>query len=462
MKKNIQNILLIITILILCTFIVLFSINYLNTDKIIIKSSKEQKQSNNSLALMYETTPETGEYQVSTDSAWPSTGYTFNSTLSKCENGSALTYDATTNKVKVQSTKSDKCYIYFDKNYLLPVVNSITENNVTSNSIAITVNTTVGTNPIKNYYFSNDNGITYVSTTSNNYTFSGLSVGTTYNVKIKVEDIISRYSEIFSKTVTTIGSFVTTLKSNYSTLGMDCHNGLANGANDNSYRFSGANPNNYVCFGPGATAAGQACPEENQYRIIGVFGDQVKLIKKISLGKKVWNSYELNTWTGSIMEKYLNGDYLTTLTPIWSNKIVTNTWQVGGMSEANGSAVPATVYNYEVGPNKANETFNGKIGLMYVSDYGFAASPSNWILKLYDEYKNCTANNWLFLGDDEWTISKVSSLGHNAFVIKWSGFIIYNYANFINGESGTRPSFYLQPSVNLNGGNGTAIDPYRV
>ncbi|MEG1506328.1 MAG: hypothetical protein RR478_02395, partial [Bacilli bacterium] len=199
MKKNIQNILLIITILILCTFIVLFSINYLNTDKIIIKSSKEQKQSSNSLALMYETTPESGEYQVSTDSTWPSTGYTFNSTLSKCENGSTLTYDATTNKVKVQSTKSDKCYVYFDK----------------------------------------------IQTIGN---------------KCKNQNMAS------------------CMKTNYQLdNNINFHNSsLANGANDNSYRFSGANPNNYVCFGPGATATGTVCPEENQYRIIGVFGNQVK------------------------------------------------------------------------------------------------------------------------------------------------------------------------------------------
>ena len=54
---------------------------------------------------------------------------------------------------------------------------------------------------------------------------------------------------------------------------------LANGAQDNSYRYAGANPNNYVCFGSTTTP----CPDENLYRIIGVLNDngeyQVKLIK---------------------------------------------------------------------------------------------------------------------------------------------------------------------------------------
>ena len=33
---------------------------------------------------------------------------------------------------------------------------------------------------------------------------------------------------------------------------------LANGAEDNSYRYAGANPNNYVCFGSTTTP----CPEK--------------------------------------------------------------------------------------------------------------------------------------------------------------------------------------------------------
>lgn len=49
-------------------------------------------------------------------------------------------------------------------------------------------------------------------------------------------------------------------------------------AGDNSYRFSGANPNNFVCFGPGATTNG-TCPNDNLYRIIGIFDEEAKLIK---------------------------------------------------------------------------------------------------------------------------------------------------------------------------------------
>ncbi|MEG1142929.1 MAG: DUF6273 domain-containing protein, partial [Clostridia bacterium] len=270
---KLSNIILVVLILFLTTFIVVFSINYLESDKTVIKSGKEIEQSSKSLALMLETTIASGEYKVSNDSIWSSTGYVFNSTLSKCENGSTLTYDNVTKKVKVQSNKSDKCYVYFDK----------------------------------------------------------------------------------------IPTFAEILIANNATIRMDHHTAiLANGANDGSYRFSGANPNNYVCFGPGATSAGTACPEENQYRIIGVFGSQVKLIKKTSLGNKVWDTNNVNNWAGSIMNSYLNGEYLNSLTSTWSNKIASNTWQVGGITGQYGYNSPAAAaYNYEVGTNKANVTFNG-------------------------------------------------------------------------------------------------------
>ena len=44
---------------------------------------------------------------------------------------------------------------------------------------------------------------------------------------------------------------------------------LTNGAQDYSYRYAGPNPNNFVCFGAGATTTG-TCPAGNLYRIIGL------------------------------------------------------------------------------------------------------------------------------------------------------------------------------------------------
>ena len=87
---------------------------------------------------------------------------------------------------------------------------------------------------------------------------------------------------------------------------------LANGAQDNSYRYSGANPNNYVCFGSDAAT----CPSDSLYRIIGVFENEVKLIKNTSYGNYAWDSGGSNTWNSSTkpdIRNTLNTTFLNTL-----------------------------------------------------------------------------------------------------------------------------------------------------
>src|SRR5699024_4762213 len=115
-----------------------------------------------------------------------------------------------------------------------------------------------------------------------------------------------------------------------------------NGAQDNSYRYSGANPNNYVCFG----ATGADCQnEDNQYRIIGVFNNQVKLIKATSYGEYVWErdwDTQGNTWDGTTKPDIyttLNTTYYNTLGSEWQNLIAETTWQVGGMDYSSTNTV---------------------------------------------------------------------------------------------------------------------------
>ncbi len=72
-------------------------------------------EDSNTLALKLETAPGSGIYEESPTTSWPGDGYIFNAELSRCENGSILTYDANTNSVTVDASISDKCYIYFDR-----------------------------------------------------------------------------------------------------------------------------------------------------------------------------------------------------------------------------------------------------------------------------------------------------------------------------------------------------------
>ena len=238
--------------------------------------------------------------------------------------------------------------------------------------------------------------------------------------------------------------------------GIYYHNStLTNGAGDNSYRYAGASNsvNNYICLGSDATT----CPDANLFRIIGVFGDQTKVIRAKSVGDQKWNSSNSNTWSSSSLNTYLNGTYLTSLGTL-AEKIATTTWKVGGGSSTYLYDVPKTAYQYEVGSSASTTTVDKKIGLMYVSDYGFAADQSAWTTKL-SSYNSNTSKNWLYLGSTEWTISRYSDFSDNAFNVNSTGYV---YNGNVTASFAVRPSFNLESSVKYVSGSGSMSDPVRV
>ena len=276
---------------------------------------------------------------------------------------------------------------------------------------------------------------------------------------------------------------------------------LANGAQGNSYRYSGANPNNYVCFG----STESPCPEENLYRIIGAFDDdkdsnyQIKLIKAdyttsamlgtdgrdyrgaysystsyykgsmetSTIAAYRWN-YDTsvsrngsNNWTTSEFNTInLNTNYWNYLGTTWQNLIVETTWHLGGMK--------AYIYTakefYDGERNNAGygsnpTTYNDEIGLMYVSDYGYAASPEAWITDL-GSYNNSTitANNWMYMGLFEWTITPRSSVSRIVFNVNDNGSL--NDSLHVSNGFSARPVFYLESTVEIFSGTGTSTDPF--
>ncbi len=247
--------------------------------------------------------------------------------------------------------------------------------------------------------------------------------------------------------------------------GIYYHNSaLTNGAGDNSYRYAGASDsvNNYICLGSDEAT----CPDANLFRIIGVFGDKTKVIRAKSVGNKQWHSSESNTWSSSSLNTYLNGEYLTSLGTL-ADKIATTTWKVGGNTSANISGVvPKTAYQYEVGSSASSTTVDKKIGLMYVSDYYYSASPSAWTLVGYNssdatkDYRAATSTNWLYLGSTEWTISRDSDDTNYAFRVTSTGDV--NFSIVDSRSFAVRPSFNLESSVKYVSGSGSMSDPVRV
>ena len=270
---------------------------------------------------------------------------------------------------------------------------------------------------------------------------------------------------------------------------------LANGAGDNSYRYAGASDsvNNYICLGSDAAT----CPTDNLYRIIGVINDKVKLIKYdyatstllgtdgdysgsdtpdtnyykgslSSIDTYYWNNVtKKNTWSESILNKInLNTNFINNIGVEWSNKIVTTTWKVGGNTWANvGTSVPKTSYQNEIVSPSENTTYDAKIGLVYASDYGFAASPSAWTTTLYNYDGNDATGtsiktiNWMYMGYDDWTISRDSDTSDYAFFVDDDGGVS---GDVVRVYSGVRPSFSLETSVTYVSGDGTQNSPIRI
>ena len=94
---------------------------------------------------------------------------------------------------------------------------------------------------------------------------------------------------------------------------------------------------------------------------------------------------------------------------------------------------------------------------MYVSDYGFAASPDAWTLTM-SSYNNTTAknNNWMYMGLYEWTISRSADRSGGAFDVGGGGLVGDDGVDFY---SGVRASFSLESSVSYVSGSGSMSDP---
>ena len=271
------------------------------------------------------------------------------------------------------------------------------------------------------------------------------------------------------------------------------------------------NVKNFVCFGTDASP----CPTDNLYRIIGVFGENyhgvsgkqlVKLIKYdyansnllgtdgdyassitpdarnykgslSSINIYYWNykatDESLNTWsTGLLNKTNLNTNFINNIGGTWANKIATTTWKVGGNTDANvGDVMPSTAYQNEIlNPDPTLSTdnateYSAKIGLMYASDYGFAAIPEAWATSLYNYAESVNGakirtQNWMYMGLNEWTITRNSDTSDSAFSVDVEGSVITEYASIDN--YGIRTSFNLASSVPYVSGEGTQSNPIRI
>ena len=243
------------------------------------------------------------------------------------------------------------------------------------------------------------------------------------------------------------------------------------------YRYRGASPKNYVTF------------NNETWRIIGVFPvddgtgkieSRIKLIKDQSIGDEFWDTDESNNWARpATLNTELNTTYLNSLDSTSKSMIGQAKYYLGGKAATynNGYAdTPLQFYSYE--RKTQNTTSNefyygtnpnswvGKLGLMYLSDYGYASSNCE-NKKIWDsnsssnDIRACNGTNWLYnIKVDEWLLPQDAIFSDGAFYVYSDGNANYR---LVGGYTfAARPVLYLISSAQITGGNGTSSSPYTL
>ena len=261
------------------------------------------------------------------------------------------------------------------------------------------------------------------------------------------------------------------------------------------YRYEGTDTevNNYVWFNnelwriigafPGGTpttsdtSLGNRAPSTN---------NTVKIIRNDVIGSFAWDKDNTNNWTTAELNTnilnnlYLNSTsgtcnfnstYVTKPCSFTKNGlknvldyIETATWNLGGSTDSNAE----TMYKNERGTTvKTSGTpivTTAKVGLMYVSDYGYSVKNSSCnhssiSLGSYNKTA-CGGSAWVLKNGDEWTVSPNYSSASSVFGVNVDANVFSNSG--ADRGFGARPVLYLKPNVYITGGDGSINNPFQV
>ena len=296
---------------------------------------------------------------------------------------------------------------------------------------------------------------------------------------------------------------------------------------DKNVRYIGANPNNYVYFNCNDYNS-QSDSTCEKWRIIGVFNNVtksdgtkenlVKIIRDEMIGAYSWDNkdtstgaetdYGKNDWTiarlnyllnpghdsesigGSLYYNAKSGtcyagqnnattscDFTSTglKNDITRNVIEEVVWNLGGTDAYNSSSngLASHWYGYERGTTVYRgrpTTWTGKIGLIYLSDYGYATAGGSTANRLtclsaqlyrwnISKVVDCKNNDYLYKSYSQWVLSPRSSFADDVFAVLNSGDV---YGGNASSVIGVHPALYLKSSISVGSGNGTSSSPYKL
>lgn len=217
---------------------------------------------------------------------------------------------------------------------------------------------------------------------------------------------------------------------------------------DDVYIFKGGTPANYVNFN-GET-----------WRIIGIYGNNLKIIRStpIATKKKYNNSTsDGNVWNTSALKSYLNTNYYNeSLTDTASRNMIDNTieWNIGATTN---DANAITAYsNSKATKWKGIDTNDPGIGLIATYEYLYASGVSGCDIVLgkngdYSSSCGIKANNWITSDYNKWTLSPRSNYSGNGLFIYQGGYIS---GDFVNSSRDVSPAIFLKSSVKIVSGDG--------
>ena len=225
-------------------------------------------------------------------------------------------------------------------------------------------------------------------------------------------------------------------------------------------RYYGANPNNYVSF------------NNESWRIIGVFKDiddgsgnvstKLKIAQSSSIGNYAWNSNDINNWTNATLKTYLNSNYLNSINQIFKDMISNTKWNLGGWSTS--TIYANQFYEYERGTRVYSGSpieWIGEIALIYPSDYMYSIDLSKCTKDAYSfstDTSNCRDTSWLKnTSSYQWTITPDSGNSYRSFSIPSGGHIGNSR---VTGSYSIRPVLFLNSTVQIISGDGTAENPF--
>ena len=366
-----------------------------------------------------------GEYVEQTNI--PTDGYVLNKTLSSCINGGTLEQNVSDKSIAAILRTYDRCTLYFDK--------------------------TRGTNSNVSTFSVEDNNV--------------LNIFDVYNESDKSSNVILEYDSNDNS----------------------CTNTYAwDQTKDNNLRYVGSNPCNYVKF------------NDETWRIIGLFGGEEKTIKLIrnkpigeysyyvGLNQEESTQEQINSnWLTSNIQSELNGDYLNfnlTQDTLWktglneervfdhdlvlkedSQRLILDAnFNISEVDLTDETILKTALWYYDNERLDPAKVWNGKVGLVYPSDFGYSVGGTNEIrneclsnaLNNWHERKNCTENIWI---KSDGTYTMTNSLNQNLLISKYADKYYIN-SSTLDDSKEIYPVIFLKPGSIIESGTGEEGDPY--